>query len=619
MIRKIFLAAALFATIGAQAQSYQEKARAYIQQYQTWAQEEQRRSGVPAAITLGQGILETSAGESELATQANNHFGIKCKKSWQGETFAHDDDAPQECFRKYPSAYDSYRDHSDYLKNSPRYASCFALNPADYQGWARELRRCGYATNPRYSQQLIKIIEDFQLQDHTYAALRPAAPNGAMIASTAAPAAAAMMAEEGKPTGGTADTPTQTVEKQPAYGEIIKQNGVRGFYAQKGDVLLEYAIRHKIRYARLLELNGLPDAPLNKDQFVAIESGNRLVRIISHDGSQPAPAPTAEKTFVTASTNSTPAPEVPAAAPAASNTTSVKPAAVAAPKPATVASVAAVNAPKPQANVAPAATTPATSAQVASAPTVASNSTPVSKPASAAQPKSAAPAATTEKPFNIADEEAIDDRRGRYIPPSQRNYTPTASNRTQTPASTSPTAATNSPVAVTPQQTLVAPAVTSSPVQKPAAPVQTKSENENADEVKTSSKKQEDEEDEDDSDEEVASNQPSKTTSANSEFDQMKARFDKVVYAPTTAKPAFTASSTTTTPATTASPNNNKPEVNAAPAATTNVAGGQYHTVKSGETAYGIAKQYGISMKELMSMNNLNFEAIRVGQKLRVK
>jgi flagellum-specific peptidoglycan hydrolase FlgJ len=152
-------------------ESYDQRVKDYIEHYKDWAMEEQRRSGVPAAITLAQGIHETSAGTSELALNANNHFGIKCKKEWTGETYAYTDDAPDECFRKYPSAFQSYKDHSDYLAGSQRYSALFKLSAKDYSGWCVGLKRCGYATNPKYSQILIKLIEEYNLQQYTYAAL----------------------------------------------------------------------------------------------------------------------------------------------------------------------------------------------------------------------------------------------------------------------------------------------------------------------------------------------------------------------------------------------------------------------------------------------------------------
>src|ERR1041384_2338919 len=121
MKRYLFLFLALISVAAkGQGLSYDERARQYIREHKDWAIAEQRRSGVPAAITLAQGIHETDGGSSELATMANNHFGIKCKKEWTGETFSHTDDAPDECFRKYSSAANSYQDHSDYLVKSPR-------------------------------------------------------------------------------------------------------------------------------------------------------------------------------------------------------------------------------------------------------------------------------------------------------------------------------------------------------------------------------------------------------------------------------------------------------------------------------------------------------------------
>jgi flagellum-specific peptidoglycan hydrolase FlgJ len=112
----------------------------YINTYKDIAIKEMQRSGVPASITLAQGILESGAGTSELVLASNNHFGIKCKSSWKGESVKHDDDYPNECFRKYPAAIDSYRDHSDFLRSNQRYASLFTLESADYVGWAKGLK-----------------------------------------------------------------------------------------------------------------------------------------------------------------------------------------------------------------------------------------------------------------------------------------------------------------------------------------------------------------------------------------------------------------------------------------------------------------------------------------------
>ena len=135
----------------------------YIKQYKDIAIEEMNRSGIPASITLAQGIHESSYGTSYLSKNTNNHFGIKCKENWTGKTFKYTDDAPNECFRVYDSVAQSYRDHSDFLKYRPRYASLFLLDKSDYKGWARGLKSAGYATNPQYAPILIKTIEDFKL------------------------------------------------------------------------------------------------------------------------------------------------------------------------------------------------------------------------------------------------------------------------------------------------------------------------------------------------------------------------------------------------------------------------------------------------------------------------
>ncbi|MBA3649619.1 MAG: LysM peptidoglycan-binding domain-containing protein [Chitinophagales bacterium] len=145
------------------AQSYDELVDQYINQYKDIAIEEMQRTGIPASITLAQGIIESSAGQSPLTTQANNHFGVKCHDDWNGETYLYDDDRKNECFRKYPSALDSFKDHSDFLKMHQRYSVLFTYVADDYKEWAKGLKKCGYATNPHYAGILIKCIEDYDL------------------------------------------------------------------------------------------------------------------------------------------------------------------------------------------------------------------------------------------------------------------------------------------------------------------------------------------------------------------------------------------------------------------------------------------------------------------------
>lgn len=135
----------------------------YIEKYKQLAIDDMEVYGIPASIKMAQALLESDAGNSRLARQGNNHFGIKCKKNWTGETIHHDDDAPQECFRKYDSAEQSFHDHSEFLNNSARYESLFDLDIYDYKGWAKGLKAAGYATNPKYPELLIKIIEDNKL------------------------------------------------------------------------------------------------------------------------------------------------------------------------------------------------------------------------------------------------------------------------------------------------------------------------------------------------------------------------------------------------------------------------------------------------------------------------
>jgi hypothetical protein len=140
---------------------------AYIKRFGPIAISEMQRTGVPASITLAQGIIESDYGRSRLARQANNHFGIKCHSDWRGKKIYHDDDRRGECFRSYPHAEESYRDHSDFLLNGSRYRSLFKLSPEDYKGWARGLKKAGYATNPKYANMLIDMIEknDLYLYD----------------------------------------------------------------------------------------------------------------------------------------------------------------------------------------------------------------------------------------------------------------------------------------------------------------------------------------------------------------------------------------------------------------------------------------------------------------------
>lgn len=138
----------------------------YVEQFATLAVEEMYRSGVPASITLAQGLLESRYGLSELAVKGNNHFGIKCHNNWKGKKMYYDDDRKGECFRKYPSPEQSYRDHSDFLRYRDRYKFLFDYKITDYKSWAHGLKKAGYATDPAYASKLIRIIEDYKLYEY---------------------------------------------------------------------------------------------------------------------------------------------------------------------------------------------------------------------------------------------------------------------------------------------------------------------------------------------------------------------------------------------------------------------------------------------------------------------
>ncbi len=135
----------------------------YIANFKEEAIKEMQMYNIPASITLAQGMLESDNGNSDLAVYANNHFGIKCHDEWDGPVFTKNDDAKDECFRKYPSVLDSYSDHSQFLKSRSRYGTLFKLNHTDYKGWAKGLKETGYATDPRYSRSLLQIIETYKL------------------------------------------------------------------------------------------------------------------------------------------------------------------------------------------------------------------------------------------------------------------------------------------------------------------------------------------------------------------------------------------------------------------------------------------------------------------------
>ncbi len=228
----------------------------YISKYTPFALQNRDAYGVPASITIAQGLLESDNGNSRLAVQANNHFGIKCKSEWTGPTIRHDDDARNECFRKYASAAESYRDHSVFLSSSSRYASLFRLAPTDYQGWAYGLKAAGYATAPDYAVRLIKIIEDNRLFLLDAA---DAAPEVAAERPASAPAPASgsePVAPAWNEGGRTVDVDNYVVSMQGRSGySLYSNNGSVFVVAGKGDTYDTLAAMLGISAWRLRKFN----------------------------------------------------------------------------------------------------------------------------------------------------------------------------------------------------------------------------------------------------------------------------------------------------------------------------------------------------------------------------
>lgn len=240
----------------------------YIETYRDIAIEEMQRTGIPASIKLAQGIHETTAGTSDLVRRSNNHFGIKCKSNWSGESVKHTDDAPNECFRKYGDPVQSYRDHSDFLKGSKRYASLFTLDPLDYAGWAHGLKKAGYATNPKYPQLIIKLVEKYSLQDYTLIAMGKMEPKESMLASHNP--ASVPGDEPGFMAANSIVQVAKPVKNYPA-GEF-RINDTKVIYASAGTSFLAIAQQYNVSLKRIFEFNELPEAEmLAEDQLIFLQ------------------------------------------------------------------------------------------------------------------------------------------------------------------------------------------------------------------------------------------------------------------------------------------------------------------------------------------------------------
>jgi len=248
-----------------------ETIKNYIATYKEIAMQEMQRTGVPAAITLAQGIHETSAGTSDLVVKSNNHFGIKCKSEWTGAAVYHDDDAKGECFRKYDDPFQSYRDHSDFLKNRPYYASLFQLDPTDYKAWAYGLKKAGYATNPKYAQILIKLIEDYNLEEYSLMALNNKSDQKELL--YASNSVKSESSENAK-----AEPLIETVMVQKSYPTgVFKINETNVVFVTKGSSFLAVADKNNIALSRLFEFNDMKPVDIaEKDQLIYLQRKRKI-------------------------------------------------------------------------------------------------------------------------------------------------------------------------------------------------------------------------------------------------------------------------------------------------------------------------------------------------------
>lgn len=237
----------------------------YISMYKDIAMEEMRIYRIPASITLAQGILESAHGNSELAKNANNHFGIKCHLEWDGKTYTMDDDRKNECFRKYSNPEESYADHSLFLTTRDRYAGLFTLDITDYKRWAHGLKKAGYATNPRYPELLIRIIEDHELYHYDLQVINSnfvyTPDNSTSKEVTYRPRPSRNEGEDFEP-----------VYLGPANREVFENNGLKFIYAREGDSFYKIAQDFAIYTWQVYKYNDLDkNDHLTEGQVIYLE------------------------------------------------------------------------------------------------------------------------------------------------------------------------------------------------------------------------------------------------------------------------------------------------------------------------------------------------------------
>lgn len=233
---------------------YKERVQNYINTYAKIAKDEMVAYGIPASITLAQGILESGAGNGDLTRRANNHFGIKCH-DWTGDRVYHDDDRLQECFRKYTYASESFRDHSEFLANRSRYAGLFKLRKEDYKGWAKGLKAAGYATDKKYPDKLISIIERYDLAEYDREVL------GIEIEQPVIETA--VVVESANIVNTASNTPSNPTNS-------ISQTAEEGHLVNKGDTLYSISKKYKITVDQLKTYNNLTNNTIKVGQILRV-------------------------------------------------------------------------------------------------------------------------------------------------------------------------------------------------------------------------------------------------------------------------------------------------------------------------------------------------------------
>ncbi len=643
----------------------------YVEQYRNLAMSEQQRTGIPAAIKLAQAIHESGAGTSDLAKDANNHFGLKCKSGWTGPTYNKDDDRPNECFRKYNIDFESFQDHSNYLKGNPRYASLFQLSQTDYAAWAYALRRAGYATNPQYPQLLINIIETYKLQQYTYAALGNAIETNSVAATYTAPASEPTQqyqtqntqptyTQQNSNTGNnsyrsnvaaqtpvaatpapvtttppnrytrydasrasnTRTTTRQRQQQQPAQQKeapstVVTINNLKAIYGKKGDMPLQYAVRNNIRYQKFLEINDLKEEPLPADMplylerkhfwgvrpmhlvkpgetmlVIAQQEGIQLKYLLEmnlmEEGEEPIPGITLEL-----QTHAAEKPKLLSEMEVKNEEVASRPKSTWKPNPMQRDEKFDDSKEEGVLGLGIFGTKKKSSSRNYSRPKTVN---PAARPQPAAQ-RTAPPANTnvarqTTQPTTTNSGVSSEQLADQIINDSKQSDGYTHSNVQATNPRYNPQARANTssqPYNTNPRYVDPNTRQQQQPIAVQREPEMTERERRRAE--KRAAKE-----------EPVptyAQPQPVQQQQPKTELDMLKDQFDEVIYSDQAGSPDD-------------SPYNTGYEVEQRDPS-------KYYTVKEGDTAYSIAKQHGISVRQLMEWNKLDFDAIKVGEELRVK